>query len=133
GVFGAIQAAPIAPVYNDEYGLYHTLPGFQRAQVNNPLLAIEERKNSNIRLNYRVIANGYAEVDFLSHFNFRVNVSADYGFNTSRSYSAVVAQYNPEIAGEDKAEIVDNRFTSVTQMQDKHYKDRKSTRLNSSH
>lgn len=122
GVFGAIQAAPIAPVYNEEYGLYHTMPGFQRAQVNNPLLAIEERKNSNIRLNYRVIANGYAEVDFLSHFNFRVNVSADYGFNTGRSYDAVVSQYNPEIAEEDKAEIVGNRFTAVTQMQDKHYK-----------
>jgi len=122
GVFGAIQAAPIAPVYNEEYGLYHTMPDFQRAQVNNPLLAIEERKDSSIPLNYRVIANGYAEIDFLSHFNFRVNLSADYGFNTSRSYSAVVAQYNPDIAEDDKTDYVGNRFTSVNQSQNKHYK-----------
>jgi len=121
-VFGAIQAAPIAPVYNEEYGLYHTMPDFQRAQVNNPLLAIEERKDSNISLNYRVVANSYAEIDFLSHFNFRVNLSADYGFNPSRSYMAVLAQYNPEIAEDDKTHWVGNQYTSVNQSQNKHYK-----------
>ncbi|MBD1432452.1 TonB-dependent receptor [Sphingobacterium sp. DN00404] len=122
GVFGAIQAAPIAPVYNEEYRLYHTMPDFQRAQVYNPLLAIEERKNSNIRLNYRVLANGYAEVDFLSHFNFRVNLSADYGFNNFRTYDGVVAQYNPDIAEDDKTDYVGNLLTAVSQEQNKHYK-----------
>src|SRR5690606_17741386 len=100
-VFGAILAAPIAPIYNAEYGLYHTMPDFQRAQVYNPLLAIEERKNTYIGTNYRVLANGYTEVDFLSNFNFRVNLSADYGFNTFRRYEGVVSQYDPDIAGED--------------------------------
>ncbi len=121
-VFGAILAAPIAPVYNEEYGLYHTMPDFQRAQVNNPLLAIEGRKNSAIRLNYRVVTNGYAEVDFLSHFNFRVNLSADYGFNNFRTYEGVIAQYNPDIAGDDKTDLVGNRVTAVSQEQNRHYK-----------
>lgn len=122
GVFGAIQAAPIAPVYNEEYGLYHTMPDFQRAQVYNPLLAIKERKNSDIRINYRIVANGYTEVDFLSHFNFRVNLSADYGFNNYRAYEGVVAQYNPEIASDDKTDYVGNLLTAVSQEQNKHYK-----------
>lgn len=30
GVFGAILAAPIMPVFNQEYGLYHAVPPFQR-------------------------------------------------------------------------------------------------------
>lgn len=122
GVFGAIQAVPIAPVYNQEYGLYHTMPDFQRAQVFNPLLAIEGRKNSAIRLNHRIVANGYAEVDFLSHFNFRVNLSADYGFNNFRTYDGVVAQYNPDIEGDDKTHYVGNLLTAVSQEQNKQYK-----------
>ena len=122
GVFGAIQAAPIAPIYNEEYGLYHTMPDFQRAQVNNPLLAIKDRRDSQIRLNHRIVANGYAEIDFLSHFNFRVNLSADYGFNNFRTYDGVVAQYNPDIEGEDKTHRVGNLLTAVSQEQNKHYK-----------
>lgn len=121
-VFGAILAAPIAPIYNAEYGLYHTMPDFQRAQVYNPLLAIEERKNTYIGTNYRVLANGYTEVDFLSNFNFRVNLSADYGFNTFRRYEGVVSQYDPDIAGEDKSVRVGNLLTAVSQEQNKYYK-----------
>lgn len=121
-VFGAILAAPIAPIYNAEYGLYHTMPDFQRAQVNNPLLAIEDRKNTYIGTNYRILANGYTEVDFLSNFNFRVNLSADYGFNTFRRYEGLVAQYNPDIAGDDKTERVGNLLTAVSQEQNKYYK-----------
>src|SRR5690606_39030971 len=33
-VFSALRAAPIAPVFNEQYGLYHSLPDFQNAQVN---------------------------------------------------------------------------------------------------
>ena len=32
----ALRAAPVAEVYNKEYGLYTSLPGFQKAQMNNP-------------------------------------------------------------------------------------------------
>src|SRR5690606_6759640 len=42
GVFGAILAAPIAPVFNNEDGLYHALLHFQRPHVNSPLVDTEE-------------------------------------------------------------------------------------------
>ncbi|MCL8000663.1 hypothetical protein M8994_20960, partial [Brucella sp. 21LCYQ03] len=69
-VFGAILASPIAPVYNEAFGLYHSLPDFQRAQVNNPLVSIEDRKNTFIGTNYRIVTNGFAEIDFLENFSF---------------------------------------------------------------
>src|SRR3546814_10162646 len=71
GVFGAILAAPIAPVFNEEYALYHTTPDFQRSHVHNPLVDIEERNDSQIRLNYLGEINTFAEVDFLTNFNSR--------------------------------------------------------------
>lgn len=122
GVFSAILAAPIAPVFNNDYGLYHSLPDFQRAQVNNPLVDIEERKNTYIGINYRALANWYAEVDFLKNFNFRVNLSADYGFNNFRSYQGLVSVYNPDIQGDDKRERIGNQLTSVNHEQNTHYK-----------
>jgi len=106
-VFGAILAAPIAPVYNEEYGLYHTMPDFQRAQVGNPLTTIEDRKNTFIGHDYRIVGNYYAEVTFLKHFSFRTNLSADYGFNQTRSYDGLVSVYNPDIQGSNKAERVE--------------------------
>jgi len=122
GVFGSILAAPIAPVFNNEYGLYHTMPDFQRAQINNPLVDIEERKNTYIGINYRALANWYAEVDFLKNFNFRVNLSADYGFNNFRNYQGLVSVYNPDIQDEDKTERIGNQLTSVNHEQNTHYK-----------
>ncbi|GGH17692.1 TonB-dependent receptor [Sphingobacterium alkalisoli] len=122
GVFGAILAAPIAPTYNEAYGLYHVMPEFQRAQVGNPLIDIEERKNTYIGNNYRAVTNVYGEVDFLSNFTFRLNVSADYGFNQFRSYQGLVSVYNPDVAGDDKSERIGNLLTSVSQEQNKHYK-----------
>lgn len=122
GVFGAILAAPIAPVRNEEYGLYHTMPDFQRAQVNNPLVAIEDRKNTFIGDNYRAVTNVFGEVDFLSNFSFRVNLSADYGFNQFRSYDGLVSVYNPDVSGPDKAERIGNLLTAVSQDQNKYYK-----------
>ncbi|MBL1411176.1 SusC/RagA family TonB-linked outer membrane protein [Sphingobacterium faecale] len=121
-VFGAVLAAPIAPVFNQEYGLYHTMPAFQRAQVGNPLTTIEERKNTFIGHNYRIIGNYYAEVEFLKNFSFRTNLSADYGFNQTRGYDGLVSVYNPEIQGDNKAERVGNLLTAVNQEQNKYYK-----------
>ncbi|MFD2595263.1 SusC/RagA family TonB-linked outer membrane protein [Sphingobacterium griseoflavum] len=121
-VFGAILAAPIAPVFNEDYGLYHSMPDFQRGQVNNPLVPIEERKNTYIANNYRVVTNLYGEFDILKSLSFRVNLSADYGFNQIRAYNGLVSVYNPDIAGDDKRERIDNLLTSVNQEQNKHYK-----------
>ncbi|HSB93841.1 MAG TPA: TonB-dependent receptor plug domain-containing protein, partial [Flavitalea sp.] len=44
-VGAAVVSAPIAPIFNEETGLYHTLPSFQRAQVFNPLIDVEVKKN----------------------------------------------------------------------------------------
>src|SRR5690606_10903500 len=121
-VFAAILASPIAPVFNTEYGLLHAMPEFQRPQVDNPLVSIEDRKNTQIRMNYRVVANGYAEVDFLEHFSFRTNLSADYGFNQSRLYQGLVNVYNPDMEGDDKTERIGNQLTNNRQDQDKYYK-----------
>ena len=116
GVGGAIRAAPIAPTYNAETGLYHTLPSFQRAQVFNPLIDIEAGKNTRIQKEYRVVGSIFGEVTFLRDFTLRGQFYADYGFNTERRYSPIVAAYNPEIAGPDKRDT-SSRQTSVSQMQ----------------
>ena len=122
GVFASILAAPIAPVYNEEYGLYHTLPDFQRAQVFNPLVDIEGRKDTYIGINYRAVGNWYGEVDFLKNFTFRSNLSADYGFNSFRNYQGLVSVYNPDITGSNKSERIGNQLTAVSQEQNTYYK-----------
>ncbi|MBC7873558.1 MAG: SusC/RagA family TonB-linked outer membrane protein [Ferruginibacter sp.] len=117
GVFPSIVSAPISPVSDPTTGLYHTLPSFQRAQVFNPLLSVESEKNTLISREFRAVGSIYGDVDFLRHFNFRVQLFADYGFNTSRSYSPIQVVYNPEIVGPNKRDT-SRRGTSVTQSQD---------------
>lgn len=116
GVSGAILAAPIAPVFNEEYGLYHTMPSFQRAQVGNPLTDIEQRKGTAINREYRAVGNVFSEIDFLKNFTFRAAFLVDYGFNTGRSYSPLVSVYNPEVSGDSKIDRL-NLVTSVNQNQ----------------
>ena len=116
GVGSAIRAAPIAPVFDDATGLYHTLPSFQRAQVFNPLVGIDLEKNTRIQREYRAVGSIYGEVDFLRKFNFRAQLFADYGFNTERRYFPILTVYNPEIVGANKRDT-SRRGTSVAQSQ----------------
>ena len=59
-VLNAIRTTPVAPVYNEEYGLYTSLPEFQKAQMNNPMVDVNLRANLrfnptdniNLRLSY---------------------------------------------------------------------------------
>lgn len=115
-VGAALTAAPIAPVYNEQYGLYHTLPDFQRAQVYNPLQDIEAQANNARNFEYRVVGSIFGEVNFLENFNFRTTLYADYGFNTGRSFSPRIAFYNPDIATGLPIDTV-QRLTSVAQYQ----------------
>lgn len=115
-VASALRAAPIAPVYNDEYGLFHSLPNFQRAQINNPMTNVELRNNTNIRHEYRGVGSIFGEVDFLEHFTFRSSFLVDYGFNPERSYMPLLNFYNPDLAGENKTDRV-GLVTSVNQSQ----------------
>ena len=115
-VASALRAAPIAPVFNDAYGLLHTLPDFQRAQISNPLTNVEYRKNTNIRHQYRGVGSIFGEIDFLQHFTFRTSFLVDYGFNPERSYIPLINFYNPDLAGEDKTDRV-GLVTTVNQAQ----------------
>src|SRR5690606_2159596 len=115
-VASAIRAAPIAPVFDEASGLYHTLPDFQRAQIWNPLVDIELRKNTAISRQYRAVGSVFGEVDFLRHFTFSASLVADYGFHHSRSYSPLIDVYNPDIPGEGLDHLVE--VTSVSQNQD---------------
>ena len=42
----ALRAAPVAHVFNSEYGLYTSLPGFQKAQMNNPMVDVDLKANT---------------------------------------------------------------------------------------
>ncbi len=116
-VGSAIRAAPIAPVYDPNgSGLLHTLPTFQRAQVFNPLVSIEEGKFTAIRKEHRAVGSIYGELNFLRNFTFRAQLFGDYGFNISRAYSPIIVVYNPEIIGPNKNDS-SNRKTAVSQGQ----------------
>jgi len=115
-VASALRAAPIAPTYNEAYGLLHSLPNFQRAQINNPLTNVVYRRNTNIRHEYRGVGSIFGEVDFLEHLTFRASLLVDYGFNPERSYTPLTNFYNPDLAGDDKTDRV-GLVTSVNQAQ----------------
>jgi TonB-linked SusC/RagA family outer membrane protein len=115
-VGGALLAAPIVTPINQESGLYSTLPDFQRAQVWNPLVDVELRKNTAINQQYRAVGSVFGEVKFLKDFTFKTTLFADYGFNQSRSYSPIITVFNPEIVN---AAPIDSlvRLSSVSQSQ----------------
>lgn len=94
-VTGAVHAAPIAPIYGPD-GSYYALPDFQRAQIANPMVAIENEANHTIAQNYRMAGNIYGEVDFIPQLTFRAAFAMDYASNNSRGFSPVRAQYYPE-------------------------------------
>ena len=112
GVGSAIKAAPIAPVYDLETGLHYTLPDFQRAQVANPMIDIEQRGRHNRAQNHRVTGNIYGEVDLMKHLTFKTTFSLDYASNEARSYSPIIYVYNPDL--EEKKENT-NTKESVSQ------------------
>jgi TonB-linked SusC/RagA family outer membrane protein len=95
-VGGAVLAAPIAPAYNKETGLLSTLPNFQRAQIWNPLVDVELRKNTAIKRDYRAVGSVYTEVNILKDLTFKATLFADYGFNMGRMYDPIITVYNPE-------------------------------------
>ncbi len=97
GVSTALKAAPIAPVYNQENKLFHTMPDFQRAQVWNPMIGVEYLKNHTKGKNYRFAGNIYGELDFLKYFKFKTTFSADYFTGQTRSYHPLIQVYNPDV------------------------------------
>lgn len=99
-VLGALRATPIGPVFNDEYGLYASLPVFQKAQINNPMVDVALKANTTKPENYRASGSVYGEVDFLKHFNFKVMYSMDYANNNGRTYTPIIKVYDSTVAGD---------------------------------
>ena len=60
----ALRAAPVAHVFNSEYGLYTSLPGFQKAQMNNPMVDVDLKANTTKAENYRGSGNVYGQWEF---------------------------------------------------------------------
>lgn len=86
GLNNAIWAAPIVPIQTDA-NTYYSMPSFQRAQVGNPVAALNRGRNTSINRGYRINGNLFAEIKFLKDFTLRSTVYTDLGFNNTRSYS----------------------------------------------
>lgn len=109
----ALRAAPVAHVFNEEYGLYTTLPGFQKAQMNNPMVDVELKANTTKAENYRTSGNVYGEWDFLKHFQFKVVYSMDYSSNSTRKYTPIIKVFDNCVEG--KIETLGDGKTGVSQ------------------
>ena len=95
----AVRATPVATVFNDQYGLYTTLPEFQKAQMNNPMIDVDLKANTTRAENYRGSGNVYAEWDFLKHFQFKAMFSMDYASNNSRKFTPIIQVYDASAEG----------------------------------
>ena len=96
----ALRAAPVAHVFNSEYGLYTSLPGFQKAQMNNPMVDVDLKANTTKAENYRGSGNVYGQWDFLKHFQFKAMFSLDYASNSIRTYTPVIQVYDASVEGD---------------------------------
>ncbi|TDO19720.1 SusC/RagA family TonB-linked outer membrane protein [Pedobacter duraquae] len=82
----AIWASPIVPIQVND-NTYYSMPSFQRAQVGNPVAALNNRSNVSVNGGYRAVGSIFAEVKFLKDFTFRSTGYIDLGFNNNRSYT----------------------------------------------
>ncbi|WP_353329608.1 SusC/RagA family TonB-linked outer membrane protein [Bacteroides sedimenti] len=112
-VLSAIRATPVAPVYNEEYNLFAALPDFQKAQISNPMVDVEERANTARAINNRAAGNIYGEWKFLNNFTFRTTFSMDYASNNYRKYTPIVKVYDPDAEG--KINILGTKKTAIEQ------------------
>lgn len=129
-VSSALKAAPIAPVY----GTYtdpktgqsvtenYMMPGFQRTQVYNPMVQIDQQGRHNKAVNYRASGNIYGDVDFLKNFNFKATFSLDYANEDSRQFTPTLYMYNPDTGVIDRMtdnEVIEQtKITSLVAQQD---------------
>ncbi|WP_144886178.1 TonB-dependent receptor [Lacibacter cauensis] len=117
-ITNALWAAPIVPVQADA-NTYYSMPSFQRAQVGNPIAALNRNNRSSIENGFRVIGSLFAEVKFLKSFTWKSVVYTDLSFFTGRSFNRL--PYRFINLGEGTAATtttVDNSIrTSVSQEQ----------------
>ena len=82
----ALWAAPIVPIQQDE-NTYYSMPSFQRAQVGNPVAALNRANGNAINKGFRFVGSFFTEIKFLKDFTAKATLYTDLGFNNSRSYS----------------------------------------------
>ena len=76
--------------------LYSTvLPSLQNSGVQNPLLDIYSKYNSNIDILYRYVGSAYAEINLMKHLTFRSAVYGDFSDESHRQYSPLYYGYDP--------------------------------------
>ncbi|NCU03434.1 MAG: SusC/RagA family TonB-linked outer membrane protein, partial [Chitinophagaceae bacterium] len=85
-ITNALWAAPIVPIQADA-DKYYSMPSFQRAQVGNPIAALNRNHKNSIQQGFRAIGSLFAEVKFLKNFTWKSIVYTDLGFASSRSYT----------------------------------------------
>lgn len=92
--------------------LYSTTDAaLQNSGVQNPLLDIYSRYNTNIDILYRYVGSLYAEINFMKHFNFRTAVYGDFSNESHRQYGELYYGYDPVA----DAPVVMNALTNVKQ------------------
>ncbi|HJV77144.1 MAG TPA: TonB-dependent receptor [Paludibacter sp.] len=93
----ALNATPIVEPFNAAKGVYNKLPdAIGGPQIGNPLMFVDGNKNTQLNKEYRVVANGFLEYNFLKNFTFKVNYYADLGFNDGTTYTPKYRVYNAE-------------------------------------
>jgi hypothetical protein len=85
-ISNALWAAPIVPIQQDA-NTYYSMPSFQRAQVGNPIAALNRGDGTNIDKGFRIIGNLFAEIKFAQYFTWRSTFYTDLAFNNNRSFS----------------------------------------------
>lgn len=85
-ITNALWAAPIVPIQLDE-NTYYSMPSFQRAQVGNPIAALNRSDRNSVNKGYRVVGSLFTEIKFLKSFTWKSVIYGDFGFNTGRNYS----------------------------------------------
>lgn len=113
-VLNAIRSTPVAPVYNEEYGLYTVLPDFQKGQIDNPMVDVGLNANTTRAENYRGSGNIYGELNFLKNFTFKAMFSMDYGSNNARTYTPIYKVYDATVEG--NIETLGTKKTGVSQL-----------------
>lgn len=121
-LFDARRIAPILDAYNTQQGVYNILPGFQSAQISNPLMILENSWKKVSQVEYRAVGNVYVDINFLKHFNFRTTYYGDITNGSSSRYYPIINTYNPDDAAAGVFVDPGNKFTKLRLYNYKLYK-----------
>lgn len=123
GLNNAIWAAPVVPVRTDA-NTYYAMPSFQRAQVGNPIAAMERNKNNSINKGTAFNGSVFGELKFLKDFTLRSTLYARYAYDYSRGFSRPPFTFiNVGENGAPNTTVRDNQFRStVSQSQSENHR-----------